>query len=77
MLALMLDTGLKFYAVPLQLISVILEVKVTGLEKIMVKVLAKVFRSLYLLDFELDFIDTLPDATLNFYAAQTLPPHWS
>ena len=43
-----------------------LEIKVMDLEKNMLKFLVKVFRSLYLLKFEPDLIDTLPD--IRYYS---------
>ena len=52
----MLDTGLKFYAVPSRPISVTLRSRSQTS-----KFLVKVFRSLYLLKLQLDPVDTLPD----------------
>ena len=55
----LLDIGLKFYAVPSWPTMGDLEVKVTDLENFVFKFLVKVFVSLYLLTILMDWVDTL------------------
>ena len=51
----MVDTGLKFHAVPLN------NLVGHGVQKFMLKFLVKVFKSLYLLKHLIELVDTLSD----------------
>ena len=69
----LLDIGLKFYAVPSWPTLGDLEVKVTDLEILCLSFWLKFFKSLYLLNMLMDQVDTLLDIGLKFYAV----PSWS
>ena len=58
-LCMLVDIGLKFYAVPSWSTLGDLEVKVTDLQNFMLKFFIKDLRSLYLLNMLMDQVDTL------------------